>query len=237
MRETRFGFLLLERRSVLLVSAAVLAVGCIQPAGCQTNQSEVASASAASGKIDSATAPVKLPHNVIRIPLTRQSTCFTCGVAALQSVFGYFGDEYRERVLCRKLGANEREGTNHRKMLSVASRFGYEAFAEKDMPVSRLEDLIDHGQPVIVAMQAWPGKPADLGRSWDYGHYVVVIGYDDRNFYFMDPSTLGNYTFLPREEFVSRWHDVDSSGKLVHLGIVVRKAKPVYDADEVKRLE
>lgn len=35
---------------------------------------------------------------------------------------------------------------------------------------------------------------------------LSIIGYDLERFYFMDPSTLANYTYIPVQEFEDRWH-------------------------------
>jgi predicted double-glycine peptidase len=74
-----------------------------------------------------------------------------------------------------------------------------------------LKLCLEAGCPVIVALQAWHGDVADpaldYSIEWDDGHYVVVCGMDDERVFFMDPSTLGNYTFLPINAFESRWHD------------------------------
>ena len=42
--------------------------------------------------------------NFIRVPLTRQATDYTCGVAALQSILYYYGQEFLEDDLMEKLG-------------------------------------------------------------------------------------------------------------------------------------
>lgn len=51
----------------------------------------------------------KAPSNLIKVPMLRQSTDFTCGVSALQSVFAYFGDDYREDQLAKELKAVDRK--------------------------------------------------------------------------------------------------------------------------------
>jgi hypothetical protein len=52
------------------------------------------------------------------------------------------------------------------------------------------------------------------------------------------PSTLGNNTYIPVEEFLDRWHDRDQRGKeLIHFGIVIDGKKRAYDADEIKSLD
>ncbi len=63
------------------------------------------------------------------------------------------------------------------------------------------------------AVEAWPDAyPVDWTNDFIDGHYAVVIGYDPERLVLMDPSTLGHYTFIPKAEFVQRWHDVSATG-------------------------
>jgi len=78
-----------------------------------------------------------------------------------------------------------------------------------------VKQSLDRGNPVLVVMQAWAQKPSDYGVRWDSGHYTVVVGYDEKRVYLMDPSTTGNYTSLRHEEFQARWYDYH--GELSHL--------------------
>jgi predicted double-glycine peptidase len=79
--------------------------------------------------------------------------------------------------------------------------------------------------------------PAVYATGYDEGHYVVAVGYDSQNFYFMDPATLGNYTYIPTAEFASRWHDSDQVGKkLEHFGIVYA-GTPDYNQDAVPKMK
>jgi hypothetical protein len=76
-----------------------------------------------------------------------------------------------------------------------------------------LEHAVDAGEPTIVDLQAWQDVPRvrDLkpwATDWDDGHYIVLVGYDADDFYFMDPSTAGHYTYIPKAQFFDRWHDV-----------------------------
>ncbi|MBX3149007.1 C39 family peptidase [Candidatus Obscuribacterales bacterium] len=179
-----------------------------------------------------------LPANIIKIPMTRQATNYTCGVAALQSVLMFYGDEFLESELAKLLKANPKEGTAYLEMKRFSESRGYNVQVYKDMKVSDLKKLLDAGKPVICLIQAWPERKVNYKNDWDDGHYVVAIGYDDGNVYFMDPSTLGNYTYIPTDEFLVRWHDTDSKVKLHHFGMVVqKKAKRAYHADGVKKLE
>jgi hypothetical protein len=54
----------------------------------------------------------------------------------------------------------------------------------------------------------------------------VLVGYDARELYFMDPSTSDHYAYVPVSEFVARWHDVltGSNEKIEHATIFVRSS-------------
>jgi hypothetical protein len=82
-----------------------------------------------------------------------------------------------------------------------------------DAALAEIERAVDRGEPTIVDLQAWQdvNHVADLkpwATDWDDGHYIVLVGYDDANLFFMDPSTKGHYAYIPKGEFVERWHDV-----------------------------
>lgn len=180
----------------------------------------------------------RLPANLIKVPMTRQATDYTCGVAALQSVLMFYGDEFMESKLAKELRSNSKIGTAYEQMVRFAKSKDYEVQVFKDMTIDELKKLIDCGKPVICLIQAWPEREVDYASDWDDGHYVVAIGHDKTNVYFMDPSTLGNYAYIPIAEFLTRWHDTDSKVKLNHFGMVVHKpGKPPYSADSVKKLE
>ena len=54
----------------------------------------------------------------------------------------------------------------------------------------------------MVDLQAWSDHAAPWRQTWDAGHYVVMVGYDDDRLYFADPSraTPNGYAFLQRGE-------------------------------------
>ena len=67
---------------------------------------------------------------------------------------------------------------------------------------------------MIIACQAWSDvSPAHLpwDKDWEDGHYMVVIGLDADNIYFEDPAMLGTRGMIPRQEFLSRWHDYEGA--------------------------
>ncbi len=176
-----------------------------------------------------------LPPGLIRVPLARQAQNYTCGVAALQSILGYHREDIRQDVLAKKLKADPQEGTHYQQIEKYARKDGFTVADYREMTLADLEGLLDAGNPVICLIQAWAKSGTDYATDWKDGHYVVAVGYDSANVYFMDPSTLGDFTYIPVDQFLARWHDKDTTSgkKLVRFGIVLQKPGPLYDPDEV----
>ncbi len=185
----------------------------------------------------------RLPVNLIRVPLVRQSTDYTCGVAALQSLLGYFAIEEREDKLAAELRSDRKQGTAFARIVKAAEKRGLSAQVQVGMTIPELKGYIDSRKPVLCLVQAWAesknGQSVNYERRWQDGHYVVAVGYDDDCFYFMDPSTLGHFAYIPRAEFEKRWHDTDGSRKLEHFGMVFSNVKnvPKYEPEIAKPME
>lgn len=175
---------------------------------------------------------------LIRVPLTRQATDFTCGVAALRSVLAYYGDEICEDLLAISLGTTD-DGTPKEAMAAYARSKEYEVQMHFDSTLEELQYILDQGKPALVSLQAWRTVPVDYRDDWDDGHWAVAVGYDRERIYFMDPSTLGNYTFVPVGEFLDRWHDADMDGEtdLHHFMMVVAKKQPAYRHEVISKME
>ncbi len=188
------------------------------------------------------------PSRMIHVPLVRQGRANTCGVACVQSILRYAGYEFdvREELLLEPLRVDE-SGTPIAGMLEVLNRVrrpGDEApvraEARENMTLADLERSIDSGRPVICLIQAWQTNAGgnyelqyDYSREWEAGHYVIAVGYDWERIYFMDPSTMGAYTYIPRAELDARWHGAgeataDGFERLEHAGIVVTVTDPRY---------
>lgn len=173
--------------------------------------------------------------NLIRVPQIYQADNYGCGAAALQSVLYFYGHEYTYKDLEKALRTSKENGTDHRDVLEFCKTLGLKVELHKAMTSFDLQDFVDQGIPVIIVLQAWGKGGTNLAQSWEDGHYVVCVGYDANNFYFMDPSTLGHYTYIPIEEFITRWHDRDGTIRLVHAGIVITGTKK-YNPDEIPKI-
>ena len=151
---------------------------------------------------------------MIALPNIRQTTDYTCGAASLLSVLNYYGlYEDSEMDLAEELNSDEEWGTEPINIIKVAQRYGLTTHEFKNMTFRKLEEFVKGGIPVLVAYQAWSEEEGGWEDCWLDGHYSVVVDVDAENVYFEDPSLgAGEVGYIPREEFLSRWHDVDRDG-------------------------
>jgi hypothetical protein len=157
-----------------------------------------------------------LPRNLVRVPAVKQRTGYSCGNAATLALLRFWRwDLYAgidEADLYLPLETTDARGTEPEPIAAfLKSRAGVDAeYRHGDVGIEDIERAVDLGQPPIVDLQAWRDHETPWRDLWDAGHYVVTVGYDDENIFFMDPSTMtpGPYAYLPREELDERWHDL-----------------------------
>jgi predicted double-glycine peptidase len=187
------------------------------------------------------------PKDFLVTPKYRQATTWTCGVAATMVVANYWtGWDLREDSLAEILKANSTDGTSYHAIRQWFESEGFEVVIRQHQTFADLERFVDEGKPAMLLIQAWkePYEWRDANErykdEWEDGHYVVLVGYDDYAFYFMDPSTLGFFTYIPREFLMARWHDIDGLGeKVIQFAMLAwdpEAEDPPYDPDEIKPL-
>jgi predicted double-glycine peptidase len=173
----------------------------------------------------------RLPRNLIRVPVVQQTQGFSCGAAATLSILRYWRiDAYarvEEAALYDVLRTTQARGTEPEPMAALFVRSGLEAtYRHGDVRVEDLERAVDAREPPIVDLQAWSDHPSPWRETWDAGHYVVMVGYDARRLFFVDPSraTPRGYAFLERAELDDRWHDLagDDDRPVERMAIFVR---------------
>jgi ABC-type bacteriocin/lantibiotic exporter with double-glycine peptidase domain len=174
----------------------------------------------------------------IEVPLCRQAADYTCGIASLQSLLGYYGADVRQDSLAKECKSKKSTGTRYKNIIQCAESYGLIMLSKTGLTLEQLKSLLDESKPVILAIQAWREDPeSSWAEDWDDGHYVVAVGYDDLNIYFMDPSTLGNYTYIPVGEFLNRWHDKSKKDVLEHFGMYSTNGIPSYNPKEIRKLD
>jgi len=177
-----------------------------------------------------ASTPVVPKVAVLEVPLIRQSTDYSCGAAAMLAVFAYYGNlDYDESQLMKLLRTDDVNGTDERDMVRVSKKHGIPATFKLNQTLDDLRASLAQKNPVIVDVQAWPEKPHKIPLTdvWTDGHFVVAVGMDDANIYFMDPSHLGSRGYWPLREFEDRWHDVNRDGVKMHHPAVYFDATPM----------
>ncbi len=176
-----------------------------------------------------------LPRNWVHVPVVTQQSNFSCGPAATLALLRYWRPEAFESVgeadLYAPLETTHARGTEPEPIAALLRRNGLDAeYRHGDVTISDLERAVDEGQPPIVDLQAWTDHPTPYRETWDAGHYVVMVGYDEERLFFADPSTMtpDGYAFLPRNELEERWHDLAglSDDRVERMAIFVRGRSP-----------
>ncbi|HEX8791081.1 MAG TPA: C39 family peptidase [Polyangiaceae bacterium] len=161
-------------------------------------------------------ATLLVPSNLIHVPCVKQRTDFSCGAAATLSLLRYWVpgafEDAHEDDLFEPLHTTPANGTEPEPIAAyLQDVVGLEAkYEHGDVTLAQLEGAVDAGQPPLVDLQAWRDGNRPWPEVWDAGHYVVLVGYDAENLFFMDPSVLspGPYAYVPKAELDERWHDL-----------------------------
>ena len=177
----------------------------------------------------------QLPGNLVPVPVVTQRSNFSCGPAAALALLRFWRpeayDAVEEVALYAPLETTDARGTEPEPIAELLRKSGLEAkYRYGDVTVNDLERAVDAGEPPIVDLQAWTDHPIPYRDTWDAGHYVVMVGYDDERLFFADPSTMTphGYVFLPRAELDERWHDLAGLSDLPveRMAIFVRGHSP-----------
>lgn len=151
------------------------------------------------------------------VPDVKQTTDYTCGIASLAAVLGFYGINVTEEQLLKETYIDPEVGVAIAEIIKAGKRRGFTPTLVENASLEKLEDSVNNGQLTIILSQAWRAKSGWFRRhipweeEWDAGHYMVVIGYDEENIYFEDPWILGTRGFIPRDEFLKRWHGPSDS--------------------------
>lgn len=165
----------------------------------------------------------------IWLPEVQQKTHFSCAAAVVHSICSYWGLGLESHYdYFPYLETDESYGTLPAKIANYLKSVGLKARIHHNMQIRDLCQHLNSGNPVILAIQAY-GNPRHYGKTGS-GHYVVAIGYDSKNIFFEDPWMNCSRAFVPKNELLKRWHDMDYLGVMHEkMGIVVSSSKmPVY---------
>ncbi|WP_027626302.1 cysteine peptidase family C39 domain-containing protein [Clostridium lundense] len=162
--------------------------------------------------IDNSETHINSCNHLIPVPLCYQETVYTCGVACVQSILASYGIVYRQDILIELLQQKPIFGTDYHNIINFMQKLGFQASFNIDMNINIVKSYIDNMITPILTIQAWKDDNIDYNFDWKDNHYVIACGYDDDRIIFMDPFTLGNYTYITNTELMKRWHSVDQFG-------------------------
>jgi len=139
---------------------------------------EVSTESAPAGEPEAPPLPDG-PARSVRCPTVMQVVAAECGAASLCSVLGYFR-AYRPLEEVREAVGVDRDGANARRIANAARHFGLEVEGLK----CEVDGFGDVKLPAIL--------------FWGLNHFVVLEGWNAREFLLMDPAT-GRRAVSPQE--------------------------------------
>lgn len=131
----------------------------------------------------------------IAIPHFEQVTDYSCGPACVRMVLGYYGIEADPPFLIQLLGATEDTGTSTDAFSRIAHVYELEYLSQEHATVDTIIHFIENDIPVIANY---------ICQRDEEGHFIVIYGYDDKQFYFSDP-TYGQDETITFEKFLPRW--------------------------------
>lgn len=138
----------------------------------------------------------------------QQTTDYTCGPSAVRSLLGYWGKSEAEMQLAQQVQASAEWGTAPEPIADYLRQQGFEVAWGTDGTLGLLRESIEQKTPVLVEWIDWGG------------HWVLVIGYDDRGtpaedddeLVFADPydavdEKRDGYTRFNAQRFDAMWFD------------------------------
>jgi predicted double-glycine peptidase len=159
-----------------------------------------------------------------KLKARKQRRNYTCGPAALRTIFYFYGYSASEQDLIDE-GEIGEEGTSHSTMRFLARKHGFSFYSKTKASIKDIEGWLDRKIPVLVDYQAY--GPFN-GNS---GHYAVAIGLDAEWIELADPA---NYTEgdgkkftenrkIKRSEFLQRWFDTGETQVYKWMAIIKKK--------------
>ncbi len=173
---------------------------------------------------------------LLPIPLCYQGTEYTCGVACTQSILASYGIIYKQDVLSDMLKEKPLYGTDYHDIIHFFQMLDFQALFHIDMNIETIKDYINKNIAPMLLIQSWKDDKIDYTFDWRDAHYTIACGYCDDRIIFMDPYTLGHYTFITNSELLNRWHAADPSGNhFYHCALIINHEKlpVIYDFEEI----
>ena len=142
------------------------------------------------------------------LSVVQQSTDYTCGPAVAVGVARYLGMEVDEMNVAREMATSPKVGTNPQQMAGWFIAKGFKVRWGENGSIGLLKENLAQGIPTLVEWIDWGG------------HWVVVVGFDDKgtpetdddDIIFADPwdridGVADGYTRFNLDRFEAMWFD------------------------------
>ena len=146
----------------------------------------------------------------------QQTTEYTCGPAAVMTLLKYCGKTGDEMTISTEMGTSATVGTNPEQMAGWLNTHGFTASWHENGTLGLLRENLNNQIPTLVEWSDWGG------------HWVLVIGYDDRNtedlmddvIIFADPydrhdDNLDGIDWFNAQRFYYMWYDALLFGRVM----------------------
>jgi HK97 family phage portal protein len=172
---------------------------------------------------DETPAGQQTPGALLEVPDIRQPDHYSCGACAAMCVGQYFGvgpsslQEWKDA-----LGTDMEQSTRPMRIVEHLSSLGLVVTSAHNMTLDDLRRFWRAGQPVICPVQDYgPFLPG--AATFDYGHYLTVIG-ASLGYVFAQDSSADNAlegegsdaapgrVMIAEQKWLENWHDTDIDG-------------------------
>jgi len=137
---------------------------------------------------------------MLKVPYFKQDTVYSCGPAALQMIFAFYGKGFSEKALAKKLNTTVSDGTKHQSLINIAKSEGFYVYVNNNSSLKEVHSLLLENIPVMVNF---------IEPSNDDGHYSVVVAVREDSIVLNDPWN-GEGLIMDSSDFVARWCSEDS---------------------------
>lgn len=175
-------------------------------------------------------------NKILNVPKVIQKYDYDCGACALQSVLKFYGINKSNKKIIELLKIKPELGADIPKIVNVAKIYGINVVSKENMRISDLKRALDKKYIILVEIQIYKDENISWRKSNIYGHYCVVIGYDDKNLYLVDP-LYKKRKQLSYKEMNERWHGFATVSKIYNHWGMICKGVPNFKTNDVEHFQ
>lgn len=160
---------------------------------------------------------------ILKVPHVTQNGETHCGVACLEMIYRYFGitEITQDDIWEKKKTPRTGEGTYIMRTETMANDLFENGFqilmGQFSLDIKKfttsLQNLLESNTPIIACKQA--------SNNPKYGHFVVIVGMDKDNIFYLDPDKEADVQQKNIKEFIEEWKETGEEvvgGEFIAMG-------------------